>query len=72
MYFWLLFMFSLPMDFVNITVKRRSDTRLHSKAAAVNAISVQLEKVTAALEQLRDTATETSDTREDAANCQWH
>jgi hypothetical protein len=33
----------------------------------VNAISRQLEKVTAALEQLRDTATETSDTLEDAA-----
>jgi alpha-ketoglutarate-dependent taurine dioxygenase len=50
-----------------ITVKRHSDTRWSSKAAAVNAISRQLEKVIAALEQLYDTLTEKLDTREDAA-----
>jgi hypothetical protein len=48
-------------------VKRHSDTRWSSKAVAVNAISRQLEKVIAALEQLYDTLTEKLDTREDAA-----
>jgi hypothetical protein len=47
-------------DLDNIIVQRHSDTRQSSKAAAANAILCQLEKVTAALEQLRDT-------REDAA-----
>jgi hypothetical protein len=50
-----------------MTVKRHSDTRWNSKAAALNAISCQLEKVIAAPEQLRDTLTETLDTREVAA-----
>jgi hypothetical protein len=45
-------------------VKCHSDTRWSSKAAAVNAISRQLEKVIAALERLCDTLTETLDTRE--------
>jgi hypothetical protein len=58
---------SVLKDFVNITMKRHSDTGWSSKAAAVNAISRQLEKVIAALEQLCDTLTETLDTREDAA-----
>jgi hypothetical protein len=58
---------SVLKDFVNITVKRHSGTRWSSKAAVVNAISRQLEKVIAALEQLCDTLTETLDTREDAA-----
>jgi hypothetical protein len=35
---------SVLKDFVNVTVKRHSDTRWSSKAAAVNAISRQLEK----------------------------
>jgi hypothetical protein len=48
-------------------VKRHSDTRWSSKAVAVNAISRQLEKVIAALEQLHDTLTEKLDTREYAA-----
>jgi hypothetical protein len=48
-------------------VKRHSDTRWSSKAAAVNASSHQLEKVIAALEQLCDTLTKTLHTREDAA-----
>jgi hypothetical protein len=43
---------SVLKDFVNITVKRHADTRWNSKAAAVNVISCQLEKVIAALEQL--------------------
>jgi hypothetical protein len=47
-------------------MKRHSDTRWRPNAAAVNTISRQLEKVIAALEQLRDTATETFDSREDA------
>ena len=38
-----------------------------SKADAVEAISTQLDDVIAALEKLRDTLTETIDTREDAA-----
>jgi hypothetical protein len=42
-------------------------TRWNSKAAAVNAISRQLEKVIAALEQLCDTLTKKLDTRKDAA-----
>jgi hypothetical protein len=54
-------------DFVNIKGKCHSDTRWSSKAVAVNAISRQLEKVIAALEQLCDTLTETLDTHEDAA-----
>jgi hypothetical protein len=58
---------SVLKDFVNITVKRHSDTRWSPKAAAVNAISCQLVKVIAALEQLCDTLTEMLDTREDAA-----
>jgi predicted RNA-binding protein with EMAP domain len=58
---------SVLNDFVNISVKRHSDTRWSSKAGAVNAISRQLEKVIAALEQLCDILTETLDTREDAA-----
>jgi hypothetical protein len=58
---------SVLKDFVNITVKRHSDTRWSSKAAAVNSISRQLEKVIAALQQLYDTLTEKLDTREDAA-----
>jgi hypothetical protein len=58
---------SFLKDFVNIIVKRHSDTRWSSKAAAVNAISCQLEKVIAALEQLCDTLTEMLDTREVAA-----
>jgi hypothetical protein len=58
---------SVLKDFVNITVKRHSDSRWSSKAAAVNAISRQLEKVIAALEQLCDTLTKMLDTREDAA-----
>jgi hypothetical protein len=41
---------SVLKDFANITVKHHSDTRWSSKAAAVNAISRQLEKVIAALE----------------------
>jgi hypothetical protein len=53
---------SVLKDFVNITVKRHSDTRWSSKAAVVNAISRQLEKVIAALEQLCDTLTKTLDT----------
>jgi hypothetical protein len=48
-------LWSVMKDFVSITVKRRSDSRWGSKAAAVNAISRQLEKVIAALEQLCDT-----------------
>jgi hypothetical protein len=58
---------SVLKDFVKITLKRHSDTRWSSKAAAVNASSRQLEKVIAALEQLCDTLTEMLDTREDAA-----
>jgi hypothetical protein len=46
-------------DFVNITGKRHSDTRWNSRADAVNAVSHKLEKMTAALEQLCDTLTET-------------
>jgi hypothetical protein len=48
-------------------VKRHSDTRWNSKAAAVNPISRQFEKVISALQQLCDTLTKTLDTREDAA-----
>jgi transcription initiation factor TFIIIB Brf1 subunit/transcription initiation factor TFIIB len=48
-------------------VNRHSDNKWSSKAAAVKAISRQLEKVIAALEKLCDTLTETLDTREDAA-----
>jgi hypothetical protein len=48
-------------------VRRHSDTRWCKKAAAVNAILSQLEKVIAALEQLCDTLTETLDPCEDAA-----
>jgi hypothetical protein len=53
--------------FVNILVKRHSDTRWISKAAAVNAISHQRENVIAALEQLHDTPTEMLDTHVNAA-----
>jgi hypothetical protein len=60
-------LWSVLKYFVNITVKRHSDTRWSSKTAAMNAITRQLEKVIAALEQLYDTLTETLDTREDAA-----
>jgi hypothetical protein len=48
-------------------VKHYSDNRWRSKAAAVNAISCQPEKVSAALEQLHDTVTKTLDTCGDAA-----
>jgi hypothetical protein len=48
-------------------VKHHSDTGWSSRAAAVNAISRQLEKVIATLEQLCDTLTKTLDTCEDAA-----
>jgi hypothetical protein len=41
---------SVMKDFANITVKRHSDTRWSSKAAAVNSISRQLKKLIAALE----------------------
>jgi hypothetical protein len=59
---------SVLKDFVNITVKRHSDTRWSSKAAAVKAISLQFEKVIAAfVSQLCDALTETLDTCEDAA-----
>jgi hypothetical protein len=58
---------SVLEEFVSVRVKRHSDTRWSSGAAAVNAISRQLEKVMAAFEQLRDTAAETLGTREDAA-----
>jgi hypothetical protein len=57
---------SVLKDFVIITVKRHSDTRWSSKAAAVNAISRQLEKVIAALEQLCVSLTDTLDTLDDA------
>ncbi|XP_065653032.1 uncharacterized protein LOC136080343 [Hydra vulgaris] len=49
-----------------ITVKSHSDTRWSSKAAAVTAISTQLEEVLAALEMLRDASGETFDSRGDA------
>jgi hypothetical protein len=52
--------------FVSVRVKHHSDTRWSAKAAAWNAVSRQLEKVTAALEELRDIATEALDTRQDA------
>jgi hypothetical protein len=58
---------SVLKDFFNITVKRYSDTRWSSKAAAVIAISRQLEKVIAALEQLCDTLTKMLDTCQDVA-----
>jgi hypothetical protein len=58
---------SVLEGFVSVRVKRHSDTRWSSEAAAVNAISRQLEKVMAAFEQLRDTAAERRGTREDAA-----
>jgi hypothetical protein len=58
---------SFLKDFDNITVKRHSDTRWNTNAAAVNAISHQLEEVIAALEQMCDTMTETLDIHEDAA-----
>jgi hypothetical protein len=50
---------SVMKDFFNITLKRHSDTGWSSEAPVVNSISRQLEKVTAALEQLCDTLTET-------------
>ena len=58
---------SVLKDFVNITLKGHCDTRWSSKADAVKAISTQLDEVITALEKLRDTPTETIDTREDAA-----
>jgi hypothetical protein len=52
---------------VNITVKRHSGTRWSSRAATLNSISRQLEKVISSLEQLYDTLTEKLDTRKDEA-----
>lgn len=42
-----------------------TDTRWSSKAHAVNAVSVQLDEVITALENLRDILTETINTRKD-------
>jgi hypothetical protein len=58
---------SVLKDLVNIIIKRFFDIRWSSKAAVVNAISLRLEKVISALEQLRCTPTEALDTCAEAA-----
>jgi hypothetical protein len=60
-------LYSVLKKYVNITVKRHSDTRWSTKATAVNAVSHQLEKEISAFEQLHDIYTEMLDTCEDAA-----
>lgn len=54
-------------EFVKITVKCQSDTRWSANAEAVHSLSTQLDGVLLALEKLRDTPTETVNTRQDAA-----
>lgn len=53
-------------QFVCITVKRHSDTRWSSKADAVKVVATQLDGVVDCLEKLRDTESETIDTRQGA------
>lgn len=58
---------SVLKEHVNITIKRHAETRWSSKADAVKAVSSQLNEIIACLEKLRDTPSETVETREDAA-----
>ena len=57
---------SVLKDFVYITLKGHIDTRWSLKADAVRTISTLLDEVIAALENVRNSPTETADTREDA------
>lgn len=58
---------SVLKEHVKLMVKGHSDTRWSSKAEAVKALSSQLDGVLSALEKLRDTLSETIDTRQSAS-----